>query len=100
MKPSRTITIVRNVYDNVECALWAALLSFVIYFVVCIAPNLPESARRAQNLRALQIAAENGSYCEKWGMKRQTHEHTLCTMDLQELRNRIEQDLAERGSVL
>jgi len=25
-------------------------------------------------------------YCEKWGMKTGTHEHTLCTLDLQEIR--------------
>jgi len=77
------MTLVRKVYDTVECALWAALLSFVIFFAICVAPDLPENARRAASIRALNIAEENKSYCEQWGMKRGTHEHTLCTMDLQ-----------------
>lgn len=97
---SKPMVAVRKVYDNVECALWAALLSFVIYFVTCIAPKLPETARRAESLRALQTAAENRAYCEKWGMKQGTREHTLCTTDLRQLRKRIENDFAEEGSIL
>jgi hypothetical protein len=92
--------VVRKVYDNVECALWAALLSFAIYFVICVAPNLPEMGRRAESLRALKIAAENRAYCEKWGMKQGTHEHVLCTIDLQQLRQQIENDLAAAETIL
>jgi hypothetical protein len=92
--------VVRKVYDNVECALWAGLLSFVIYFATMIAPNLPEMARRAESLRALKTAGENRAYCEKWGMKPGTHEHAVCTMDLRQLRRKIKQDLADEGSIL
>ena len=100
MNSSRTMIVVRKVYDNVECALWAALLSFVICFVSFIAPNLPEMARRAESLRAVKTAAENGAYCEKWGMKPGTREHAVCTMDLRQLRRQIEDDLAVEASVL
>ena len=99
MNSSRTLTLIRQVYDYVECALWAALLAFVIYFLIGVVPNLPEMTRRAEGVRVLNVAAENSSYCEKWGMKRGTHAHTLCTMDLQDFRKHIERDLAEEASV-
>ncbi len=100
MNSSKTVTVVRKVYEFVECALWATMLAFVIYFLIFFAPHLPEMARRAESIRALEIAAENSSYCEKWGMKRGTHEHTLCTMDLQELRKKIERELADDANIL
>ncbi len=100
MNSSRTMIVVRKVYDNVECALWAALLSFVIYFATIVAPSLPEMARRAESMRALRTAEENGAYCERWGMKPGTREHAACTMDLRELRHKIGQDLADDGGIL
>jgi hypothetical protein len=48
-------------------------------------------------MRALKIAAENRSYCEKWGMKSGTHEHALCTIDLRQLRKSVERDLSDEG---
>jgi hypothetical protein len=94
------MTVVRKVYDNVELALWAALLAFVIYGVAYVAPDLPQAARRAESLRAAKIAEDNGSYCERWGMKRGTREHTLCTADLYELRKTIEQEFADEAGIL
>jgi hypothetical protein len=97
MVSSKAMTVVRHVYDWVESALWAVLLAFVIYFVVNILPILPENARHAESMRALKIAAENRSYCEKWGMKSGTHEHALCTIDLRQLRKSVERDLSDEG---
>jgi len=34
-------------------------------------------------------------YCEKWGMKAATHEHALCTLDLQKIRDKVEQRIAD-----
>jgi hypothetical protein len=92
MTPSKAMTAVRWVYDCVECVLWALLLAFVLYFVIVLLPHLPENARRAKSLRALNIAEDNRVLCEKWGMKRGTYEHVLCAMDLQQLREKIKQE--------
>jgi hypothetical protein len=100
MNSSKTMTIVRQVYDCVESALWAALLAFVIYFLIHFVPSLPEAARRAESIRTLRIAAETSALCEEWGMKQGTHEHTLCTMDLRKFRKKIEQEFADDGSIL
>jgi hypothetical protein len=100
MNDSKAMIVVRRVYDTVESALWAALLAGVSYFAICIVPAIPENARRAESVRTLTVAAENSSYCEKWGMKRGTHAHTLCMMDLQRLRQKIEQELADDGNIL
>jgi hypothetical protein len=99
MHPSKAMAIIRQVYDLVESALWAGLIAFVLYFVIYIVPTLPEVARRAESIRSANIAAENSAWCEKWRMKRGTHEHTLCTMDLQEFRDKIEDELARQDGI-
>ena len=81
MVSSKAMTVVRQVYDWVESTLWAALLAF-----------------RAESMRAPKIAAENRSYCEKWGMRSGTREHTLCTIDLQALRKSIQLELSDDGA--
>jgi len=39
MKSSKTLEKVRRVYDYAETTLWAALLAFVIHFVVFVIPK-------------------------------------------------------------
>lgn len=99
MKSSNAMVIVPQVYDWVESAVWAALTAFVLYFLIHILPDLPENARRAASLRAASIAAQNRSYCEKWGMKPGTRAHAACAMDLQALRRTIEQDIADDSAL-
>jgi hypothetical protein len=100
MNTSRTMTVVRKVYDNVELALWSGLIAFMICFAVFLAPSLPDMARRADAARAVQAAEDNRSYCEKWGMKRGTREHALCAADLYELRRKIQQEFADEAGIL
>lgn len=92
---SKAMAIVRKVYDAVETMLWASLLVFLGYFLVCVMPHLSEIRSRAETIRVSKISSDNSFFCEKWGMKLGTHEHTLCTMDLQQLRQKIEQDLLD-----
>ena len=100
MSTSRTMTVVGKVYDNIELALWAILLAFTIWFAAFVAPNLPEATRSAASARAAMTAADNGAYCERWGMKRGTREHGLCVADLYELRRKIEQEFADEAGIL
>jgi len=44
-----------------------------------------------------QILEENRFYCEKWGLRPTTHEHVICTMDLNDIRAQAEQRLVEDG---
>ncbi len=97
---SKAMTVVRKVYDVVESILWAGLLVFVGYFFIYILPHLPEIRSRAEAIRMSKISSENSFYCEKWGMKPGTHEHALCTMDLQKLRQKIEQEIVDDQSIL
>jgi hypothetical protein len=92
--------VVRTVYDNVELALWATLIAFVICFVTFVVPRLPEAARRADSARALMTAEDNRAYCEKWGMRRGTPENSLCAADLYELRKKIAQEFADEAGIL
>ena len=95
VKRSQIWRVVDRLYVEIETALWAALAAFVIFFCALILPHVPANVAKAQSARALEIVQENQHYCEKWGMKRGTQAHIGCTIDLQQLRNDIEQRRAE-----
>ena len=97
LHPSRTILIVRRVYHHVEIGLWATLVAYVIFFLTFVIPNVSKAVSRAERLRTQEIAAEHKLYCEKWGMMEGTHAHTLCTLDLQEFRRKIERRVASEN---
>ena len=40
---------VGRLYDNVEAALWATLLAFVIYSIVFIIPKVPDIRARSES---------------------------------------------------
>ena len=96
MKSNGTLTLAQSIYDHVHLALWATLAAFVVYFLAFIAPRLPEAAARAEALRILEIAELNEGYCAKWQMGLGTKMHDQCISDLQGLRWKIEDRLADR----
>jgi hypothetical protein len=91
----KTREFVNRIYDNVHAALWAALLVFVLYFAVFVAPKLAEARARAESQRVLEISAEHNFYCEKWGMRAGTLAHTQCMLDLQAFRAKVEQRITD-----
>ena len=95
MKSHGTLTLVQSIYDHVHLALWATLAAFVAFFLAFIAPRLPEVTARAEALRIQEIAQENGEYCAKWQMGLGTKMHDQCMSDLQELRSKIQDRLAD-----
>jgi hypothetical protein len=84
----------RRIYHAVHVALWALLAAWVIIMVSNL-PNISKARATAERQRAQDIFEENRFYCEKWGMKTGTHEHTLCTLDLQEIRSKVQQRIAD-----
>ena len=95
MKSNGALATVQSIYDYVHLALWAILAAFVVFFLAFIAPRLPEAAARAEALRIQEIAQENEGYCAKWQMGRGTKMHDQCILDLQELRWKIQDRLAD-----
>ena len=95
IKYNGTLTLVQSIYDYVHLALWTTLAAFVVFFLAFIAPRLPEAATRAEALRIQEIAQENEGYCAKWQMGLGTKMHDLCILDLQELRSKIQDHLAD-----
>jgi len=90
MKKNGPREIIVRIYDNVHAALWAGLLAFVAYFIVIVAPKIPEAAATAQSQRVLEISAEHHFYCEKWKMGPGTQAHDQCILDLQAFRASID----------
>jgi hypothetical protein len=56
---------------------------------------MSEARAIAERERTQELIAENNFYCKKWGLAAGTHEHTLCTMDVQEIRAKHEKRLAD-----
>lgn len=93
----RAMQRVRAAYDEVHLALWAALTAFVICFAVFIAPKLPELNAAAERHRISQIAAQDEAYCAKWRMAPGSAMHDACISDLQQLRAKIANRIAEES---
>ena len=97
MKSSKIWETGGRVYDNVEIALWATFLAFVIYFIAFIIPKLPEIRAQTERVRIQEIAAENAFYCEKLGMKVGSDKHEQCLLDLGEFRLKVEKRIYDES---
>jgi hypothetical protein len=60
-------------------------------FCLVTLPKIRQVRAQREVQQIQEIAAENRHYCEKWGFLVGTDKHTACTLDLQELRAKIEQ---------
>jgi hypothetical protein len=95
MQLSRNVwTVIHRVYDSVHMALWALLVAGAVFLLLHI-PQMRDARAIDEARRALEISQENKLYCEKWGMRAGTHEHIICTMDLDAIRARVEQRIAD-----
>jgi hypothetical protein len=97
MKSLKISKIVGRIYDNVEIALWAMLLAFVMYFVAFIVPNVPEIQARGERIRAEEIAAENALFCEKLGTIRGTEKYNQCLLDVGAFRLKVEKRINDEN---
>lgn len=88
-------TAIQRIYDEVHAALWALLITGVLYFLTMVAPQLPARQAEIERLRENADAAENVGYCEKWGMPAGTQSNTQCVLDLRQLRAKIEQETVD-----
>jgi hypothetical protein len=77
--------LVRRIYDLVEQVLLVSGIAMGLVAIWAIL-HIPQARERFERIRAQEISEENSHYCEKWGRKVGTHEYTLCTIDLYEIR--------------
>jgi hypothetical protein len=89
-----TWTWVRRIAEIAHTILWALAATWAAIVIMHI-PRIVEARATIERQRAQEITEENRVYCEKWGLKAGTHEHTLCTLDLQEIRAKVEQRIAD-----
>jgi len=82
---SRDMILVRRIYDLVEQVLLISGIAMGLVAIWAIL-HIPQARERFERNRAQEISEENRHYCEKWGRKAGTHEYTLCTIDLYEIR--------------
>jgi hypothetical protein len=85
---------VSRIYDQVEIALWALLLSGTIFFLAFTVPKLPQILAQVETIRSQEIAAENSRYCEKLGMTAGTQKDEQCLLTLGEFRLKVEKRIA------
>jgi hypothetical protein len=99
VKADRVIwDLVARVYYNTEIALWALLITSVIWFLAFQLPRLPALNAAIAATRAAEVAAENIGYCEKLGMKAGTRTYGDCLLIIENFRLKVEQRIdAENG---
>jgi hypothetical protein len=90
-------TIIHQIYDTLHNALWALGIAWVVFLLLHI-PQMRDALAIAEAQRVLEISQENKFFCEKWGMRAGTHEHLICTMDLDAIRAKVEQRIADDGN--
>jgi hypothetical protein len=90
-----TWDMIRRVRDTVHMALWALLVAGAVFLLLI--PQMRDARAIADAKRALEISQENKRYCEKWGMPSGTHEHIICTMDLDAIRAEVERRIVEEN---
>ncbi len=94
MTPNKILETLIVVYHDIELALWALLLTSLIFFLVFVVPKLPEIRARMEGIRAEEITAENAFYCEKLQLQRGTQKYNQCLLILGEFRLKVEKRIA------
>ena len=87
----------RTILHTVHMGLWALLVAGAAFLLLQI-PRMREARAIAEAQRVHEISEQNRFYCEKWGMRAGSHEHVICTMDLNHIRQEVEQRIAEDNS--
>ena len=70
----------------------------VLVFVLFVASAIQTAAARRtvlEQARASEMAAESRALCEKWGVPAATPKHAECLIDIQSVRDRQAQRIAE-----
>src|SRR5262245_9233437 len=87
----------RAILHTVHTGLWALLVAGAAFLLLQI-PRMREAREIAQAQRAHEISEANRFYCEKRGMRAASHGHVICTMDLNHIRQEVEQRIADDNS--
>jgi hypothetical protein len=90
MEADRIWDVVARVYYNAEVALWALLITSVIFLAFQL-PRLSAISAAIAATRAAEVAAENAGYCERLGMKAATQPYSDCLLTIGDFRRKVEQ---------
>ena len=85
--------VINSIYHTAHAALWALLIAGSVVLLLHI-PEMRKGRAIAEARRLQEISEQNRFYCEKWGMPARSHEHLICTMDLDHIRKEIEESVA------
>lgn len=86
MKSNRILELISHVYDNAHAALWATLLTFVIYLGIFVIPMLPSIREQYQRVRAQEL-----------NMKVGTQAYNECLLVLGDFRLKVEQRISSEN---
>jgi hypothetical protein len=92
--PRNAWAIIHNIHNTVHAALWALLIAGSAFLLLHI-PQMREAGAIAEAQQVQEISEQSRFYCEKWGMPARSHEHLICTMDLDQIRTEVDQRIAD-----
>lgn len=97
MAEPRPRTTALRIYDQINLALWAALVAFVLFCAVVIAPRMPRTRAEAEAARAAAREQEDAFYCKRWGLREGSATYARCMSDLIQFRLGVEQQLDDES---
>ena len=86
--------LLARLHFEINCALWAALLTGIVFFIMFVAPDMPAAQRSAAAAEEAQFISACSSYCEEWGFAPGSLKHFECMQDLKQFRSNLEIKLA------
>ncbi len=90
MRSIKISAVISRAYDNVQMALWASLLAFVVWFAIAVVPEMPARRAEFEAHRARELAGENAQLCKKLNFLRGSREYDQCVLDIGQFRLRVE----------
>jgi hypothetical protein len=84
-----------RLYDEVEAALWALLVTSVIFIGAFVVPRLPDIWANIPEARTKEIAADVRHYCKALRIKIGMDDYSRCVLLLGEFRQKIEERVEE-----
>ena len=88
------IKLIGRVYDEINIALWAGLLSFLLFFSIVLLPQLKEGRSAYEARLAGEISSESDFYCRRFMFAPGTNAYRSCLDDLGRLRTSVEKRIA------
>lgn len=87
--------LLSRAYDEVHLALWATLITALIFLGAFALPSMSTHEAAYVAARAHAVEVQDAFYCRRWGLVIGSGKHRTCMSDLMQLRRNVERQMAD-----